>query len=135
MSKIKTLADLKKMRSSLQNEMDIRQQSENPESLVQVKVGMGTCGIVSGAKATITFFSDELRKRSIPAVVTQTGCMGYCHSEPTVEITLQGKTPIVFGNVDAKKADEIIEQYIKKGKLVDGVIPITFKTIDETDKR
>lgn len=131
MTKIKTLADLKKMRSSLQNEIDLRQQSENPESVVQVKVGMGTCGIVAGAKATITFFNEALRKRNIPAVITQTGCMGYCHSEPTVEVTLQGKEPIVFGNVDITKADEIIEQYIKKGQLVDGIIPISFKTIKE----
>lgn len=131
MTKIKTLADLKKMRSSLQNDIDLRQQSENPESAVQIKVGMGTCGIVSGAKETITFFSEALRKRNIPAVVTQTGCMGYCHSEPTVEITLQGKEPVVYGNVDTTKADEIIESYIKKGQLVDGLIPITFKTLDE----
>ncbi len=130
MTKIRTLADLKKMRSSLQDEIDLRQQSENPESLVQVKVGMGTCGIVSGAKETISFFNEALRKRNISAVVTQTGCMGYCHSEPTVEITLPGKEPVVFGNVDPKKADEIIELYIKKGKLVDGIIPITFKTIE-----
>lgn len=130
MTKIRTLADLKKMRSSLQNEINLRQQSENPESVVQVKVGMGTCGIVSGAKETISFFNEALRKRNISAVVTQTGCMGYCHSEPTVEITLPGKEPVVFGNVDTNKADEIIEQYIKKGKLVDGVIPITFKTIE-----
>ena len=131
MTKIKTLADLKKMRASLQNEIDLRQQSENPESAVQVKVGMGTCGIVSGAKETITFFSDALRKRSIPAVVTQTGCMGYCHSEPTIEVIVQGKKPVVFGNVDIHKADEIIEKYIKKGQLVDGVIPVNYKTIDD----
>lgn len=131
MTKIKTLADLKKMRSSLQNEIDLRQQSESPESVVQVKVGMGTCGIVSGAKETISFFNDALRKRSIPAVITQTGCMGYCHSEPTVEITLPGKEAVVFGNVDTEKADEIIEQYVKKGQLVDGLIPISYKTIDE----
>ena len=131
MTKIKTLADLKKMRSNLQNEIDLRQQSENPESVVQVKVGMGTCGIVAGAKETITFFNDALRKRSVSAVITQTGCMGYCHSEPTVEITLPGKDPVVFGNVSPDKADEIIEMYIKKGQLVDGLIPVAYKTINE----
>ena len=131
MTKIKTLADLKRMRSSLQNDIDLRQQSENPESVVQVKVGMGTCGIVSGAKETISFFNEALRKRSVPAVITQTGCMGYCHSEPTVEITLPGKEPVVFGNVNTEKADEIIEKYIKKGQLVDGLIPIAYKTINE----
>jgi len=131
MAKIKTLADLKRMRSELKSEIDLRQQSENPDSLVQVKVGMGTCGIVSGAKETIDFFLEELRKRNIPAIVTQTGCMGYCHSEPTVEVRLQGKEPVVFGKVNPQKADEIIEEYIKKGHLVDGVIPITFHTLED----
>ena len=62
-------------------------------------------------------------------MVTQTGCMGYCFAEPTVEITLPGNEPIVFGYVDAKKADEIIERYIKEGELVDGIIPQNYNTI------
>ena len=131
MTKIRTLADLKNMRASLQEEIDLRQHSENPESTVQIKVGMGTCGIVSGAKETITFFTEALRKRNITAVVTQTGCMGYCHAEPTVEINLPGKEPIVFGKVDVAKADDLIEIYIKKGQLVDGLIPVNYKTIKE----
>jgi NADP-reducing hydrogenase subunit HndB len=130
MTKIKTLDDLKKMRNSLQNELAVREKSENPESLVQIRVGMGTCGIASGAKDVINFFNDALRKRDIPAVVTQTGCMGYCHSEPTVEVKLQGKDSILFGKVDIERADEIIENYIKNGRLIDGVLPIIFNTID-----
>jgi len=55
--------------------------------------------------------------------------MGYCFAEPTVEITLPGKEPIVFGYVDAEKADEIIERYIKEGELVDGIIPQNYNTI------
>jgi NADP-reducing hydrogenase subunit HndB len=55
--------------------------------------------------------------------------MGYCFAEPTVEITLPGNEPIVFGYVDAKKADEIIERYIKEGELVDGIIPQNYNTI------
>ncbi len=83
----------------------------------------------SGAKEVMEFFVTELNKRSIDAVVTQTGCMGYCFAEPTVEITLPGKEPIVFGYVDVKKADEIIERYIKEGELVDGIIPQNYNTI------
>ena len=83
--------------------MNLRDKAEDPESLVQVKVAMATCGIASGAKEVMEFFVTELNKRSIDAVVTQTGCMGYCFAEPTVEITLPGKEPIVFGYVDAEK--------------------------------
>ena len=97
--------------------------------MVQVKVAMATCGIASGAKEVMEFFVTELDKRSINAVVTQTGCMGYCFAEPTVEVTLPGKEPMVFGYVDNRKADEIIERYIKEGELVDGIIPQNYNTI------
>jgi NADP-reducing hydrogenase subunit HndB len=129
MAVIKTLDDLKKRQEEMKLRVNLRDKAENPESLVQVKVAMATCGIASGAKEVMEFFVTELDKRSIDAVVTQTGCMGYCFAEPTVEITLPGNEPIVFGYVDAKKADEIIERYIKEGELVDGIIPQNYNTI------
>ena len=76
---------------------------------------------------------DELEKRSIASVVTQTGCMGYCYAEPTIEIKLPAQDPVVFGYVDLKKADEIIEKYIKNGELVDGIIPQNYETIDNNN--
>ncbi|MGB4328526.1 MAG: (2Fe-2S) ferredoxin domain-containing protein, partial [Tenuifilum sp.] len=69
-------------------------------------------------------------KRGINAVVTQTGCMGYCYAEPTIEVKLPNADPVVFGYVDTKKADEIIERYIKNGELVDGIIPVNYESID-----
>ena len=71
---------------------------------------------------------DELDKRNIGAVVTQTGCMGYCYAEPTIEVTLPGQEPVVYGYVDQSKADDIIEKYIKNGELVDGIIPQNYET-------
>ena len=129
MAVIKTLDDLKKRQEEMKARVNLRDKAEDPESLVQVKVAMATCGIASGAKEVMEFFVTELNKRSIDAVVTQTGYMGYCFAEPTVEITLPGKEPIVFGYVDVKKADEIIERYIKEGELVDGIIPQNYNTI------
>ena len=129
MDGIKTLADLKKKQEEVRSRIDLRNRAESPESIVQVKVAMATCGIASGAKEAMEYFVEELDKRSIDAVVTQTGCMGYCFAEPTVEITMPGKEPMVFGYVNARKADEIIERYIKEGELVDGIIPQNYNTI------
>ncbi|WP_298649705.1 (2Fe-2S) ferredoxin domain-containing protein [uncultured Proteiniphilum sp.] len=129
MDGIKTLADLKKKQEEVRYRMSLRDRAEDPDSLVQVKVAMATCGIASGAKEVMEFFIEELDKRKIDAVVTQTGCMGYCFAEPTVEITLPGREPMVFGYVDTRKADAIIERYIKEGELVDGIIPRNYNTI------
>ncbi len=131
MSKITSLADLRRIKEEVQSKIKLRENSDNPEQVVQVKVGMATCGIASGAREIMKYFVEELEQQAVDAVVTQTGCMGYCYAEPTVEIILPHKAPVVFGFVTKTKAEEIIDTYIKKGKLIDGIIPITFKTIDE----
>jgi NADP-reducing hydrogenase subunit HndB len=130
MSKITSLADLKRKREELTGGLDIRNKAINPENLVQVKVAMATCGIASGSKTIMEFFVEQLDRRNIAAVVTQTGCMGYCYAEPTIEVKLPGQDPFVFGFVDLKRADQIIEKYIKTGELVDGIIPVNYQTID-----
>jgi NADP-reducing hydrogenase subunit HndB len=131
MSKIKTLADLKKMKEEVRSKINLREQGDDPEGRVQVRVAMATCGIASGAKDVMEFMIDAFEKRNIDAVVTQTGCMSYCFAEPTIEVTVPGKDPVVFGYVDIKKADEIIERYIRNGELVEGIIPVNYQSIDE----
>ena len=131
MAKIKTLDDLIKIRDNVQSKIKLRENSDHPENLIQIKVGMATCGIASGAKETLKYFVEETERQAIDSVVTQTGCMGYCYAEPTVEVIIPGKKPVVFGHVNKSKAQEIIDRYINKNELVDGVIPISFKTIDE----
>lgn len=130
MTKVKSLADLKRMQEELQTRLKVRERATNPEGHVQIKVAMATCGIASGAKGVMEFLIDELDKRNIDALITQTGCMGYCYAEPTIEVTLPGKEPVVFGYVDIRKADEIIEKYIKSGEYVDGIIPVNYESID-----
>jgi NADP-reducing hydrogenase subunit HndB len=130
MTKVKSLADLRKIKDELHAKMNLREVAANPSSHVQIKVAMATCGIASGAKDVMDYMINELDKRNIEAVVTQTGCMGYCYAEPTLEVTIPGKDPIVYGYVDLKRADQIIEKYIKNGELVDGIIPVNYETID-----
>jgi NADP-reducing hydrogenase subunit HndB len=131
MGKFKSLADLKKVQEEARSKLDLRVKGDSPEGHVQIKVAMATCGIASGAKKVMDFMVDELDKRGISAVITQTGCMGYCYAEPTIEVQLPGREPVVYGFVDLKRADEIIEKYIKNGELVDGIIPVNYEKIDE----
>ena len=134
MGKVKTLDDLRKLREQMKTKTSLRDKSEKPETLVQIKVAMATCCIASGSRETMNYIAEELDKRNIEAIVTQTGCMGYCYAEPTVEVTMPGKEPIIFGYVNEKKADEIIEKYIKDGELVEGIIPVNYKNIEDTNK-
>ena len=130
MNKIKTLDDLKQLREGMQAKIKLRENGIQAESIVRIKVAMSTCGIASGAKEIMNYLMDELERQGIEAVVTQTGCMGYCYAEPTIEVTVPGKEPIVFGYVDKFKATEIIEKYIIHNELVDGILPVNYRTID-----
>ena len=131
MNKITSLADLKRIKDQVHSKVKMRENSDAADTLVQIKVGMATCGIASGAKEIMTYFIEETEHQAIDAVVTQSGCMGYCYAEPTVEVILPGKEPVVFGFVSKVKAQEIIDKYIIKGEMVDGFIPVSYKTIDE----
>jgi len=125
-----SLAYLKKRRDELKTGLDLQSKAIDTKNQVKVKVAMATCGIASGAKAVMEFFTEQLQRRNIEAVVTQTGCMGYCYAEPTIEVKLPGQDPVVFGFVDLKRADQVIEKYIKTGELIDGIIPVNYETID-----
>ncbi|MEN6618925.1 MAG: (2Fe-2S) ferredoxin domain-containing protein [Rikenellaceae bacterium] len=131
MNKIKSLDDLRKMKQNLEHGMNIREKSNSPESLVQIRVAMATCGIASGARAVMNTLIEKIEKDKIPAVVTQGGCMGYCYAEPTVEVKVPGKDPVVFGYVDSKVAVDIIDKYILQGELLEGIIPVNYQTIND----
>lgn len=131
MTKIKSLADLRKLKDEVQSKIKLREKGDNPENLIQIKVSMATCGIASGAKETMSYMVEELDHQGIDAIVTQTGCMGYCYAEPTIEVLIPGKDPVVYGFVDKIKAQEIIEKHIKLNELVDGIIPQNYKTIED----
>ncbi|MCK9254659.1 MAG: (2Fe-2S) ferredoxin domain-containing protein [Bacteroidales bacterium] len=130
MNKIKNLADLRKMKDDLHNKITLREKSDSPEAIIQIKVGMATSGIASGAKEVMSYLIEELEKRNVDALVLQVGDMGYCYAEPTIEVTRPGEDPVVFGYVDIAKADEIIEKYIKNGEMVEGILPANYQSID-----
>ena len=122
METIKSPADLKKSKTNILARMHGKEK-------IRIRVHMGTSGLASGAKEILDFLTLELEKRNIDADVIRTGDLGYCFAEPTIEVKLQGREPIIFGNVDKLKADEIIEKYIKNGEYVDGILPVNYRTI------
>lgn len=116
-----TLEQLKKLREEKKGDM-ARREVEGKE--IQVIVGMGTCGIAAGAKAAfdaIVKTVDE-NKLGSSVIIRQTGCMGLCHVEPTVEVVMPGMPVTIYGKVDAKVAAEIVRKHIVEKTLVDNHI-------------
>jgi NADP-reducing hydrogenase subunit HndB len=121
MVQIKSLSDLQALKKSAHERMDTRIKGKR-DDLAQVKVAMATCGIAAGAKSVFDYMLKQADEKGLEIILTQSDCMRHCNAEPTIEVTLPGKEPVVFGNVDNAKADEILDKYIAKGELVDGVI-------------
>ena len=108
MTVLNTIEDLKKIKENYQK-------SENEKTLI--KISMATCGITAGADTLYDFFKEELEREGDESIkLVSTGCMGLCHSEPTIEVTIPGQQPEIFGNVDLTKAEKILKD-IKYKKI------------------
>ncbi len=116
-----SLEELRKLRDTKKDDLRKRE-VEGKE--IQVIVGMGTCGIAAGAKETLDAFLESLDTEKLvdKVVVRQTGCMGLCHSEPTVEVVVPGMPTVIYGKVDAKTAKEIVKKHIIGKELLDNSI-------------
>lgn len=132
MPKIMSLDELQLLRDQVKNKVELREKGDKAEQMIVVRVAMATCGIAAGAREIMNYFSDEVSSRGLGNVmITQSGCMGYCYAEPTVEITKPGEAPIVYGNVTKERAKEIIETHIIGGELIEGMIPISHQFLEE----
>lgn len=116
-----TLDDLRKLRSQVQSDLK-RRDSEG--KTIQIIVGMGTCGIASGAKIILDKFITLLNEKGISenAIIRQTGCMGHCENEPTVEVIVPDMPKVVYGNVKESTVEKIVNEHIINKKPVEDLI-------------
>ncbi|MBP7264831.1 MAG: (2Fe-2S) ferredoxin domain-containing protein [Spirochaetia bacterium] len=113
-----TLDQLRKLREEKKGDMARR---ETEGKTIQIIVGMGTCGIAAGAKAAFDAIVKTVDESGLTSqvVIRQTGCMGLCHVEPTVEVVMPGMPTTIYGRVDADVAAEIVKKHIVGKTLVD----------------
>lgn len=116
-----TLDELRKLRDNTRSDIT-RREVEGKE--MQVIVGMGTCGIAAGGKATLSAFLTTLDENKLAdsVIIRQTGCMGLCHSEPTAEVLVPGMPAVIYGNVNEQVAKEIVSKHIIGRQLLDNHI-------------
>ena len=111
-----TLEELRKLREEQKKSLS-RRSTDNKD--IQVIIGMGTCGIPAAAKETLDTFIEALDEQNLSNVkVTQTGCMGLCYVEPTVEVIMPDMPDIIYGKVDPEIARKIIRKHILNKTMV-----------------
>ena len=113
---MKSLEELKAIREKMQGQIGIRNESSNQTRII---VGMATCGIASGARPVLTALSDAVQTKGLTNVsVIQTGCIGLCQYEPIVEVLEPGKDKVTYVKMTPEKANEIIDQHLIRGQVV-----------------
>ncbi len=76
-------------------------------------VGAGTCGLGAGAQQTLDAVRKYLDTHEIKADVVKVGCIGLCSAEPMVDIQLPGRTRLVFTQVTAELAPQLLEAVLR----------------------
>lgn len=112
---MKSLEELKRIKEQTLKNMDLRRAKDRGK----VVVAMGTCGIAAGAKDALMAVIEELEKADIHDVqVVQSGCMGLCDREPTVEVSMKGQPSVIYGDVNEANARRIVREHIQGGQVV-----------------
>jgi len=110
MSKINSHADLKALQAKYRGNVMMRLLTdESFDDRVEVNVGIGECGLKSGARDVLNTFFSEVNKAGLDKVsVIAVDCNEGCTSGTVVEIIKPGKAPVKYTGVDCGRAKEIV---------------------------
>jgi len=116
-----TREELHALRAQKKKEFEARTQEGKD---IEIIVGMGTCGIAAGAKQTFDAIVASLEKHNLANKVTvrQTGCMGLCYVEPTVEVIMPDMPRVIYGKMTSDIAEDLVEKHLIKHSLLDNHI-------------
>ena len=107
---MKSLEELKALKEKAKENIGIRHEKENA---VRVLVGMATCGIAAGARPILSALVAEAGKEKLEdVIVSQTGCIGICQHEPTVEIIDADGTRTTYVKMTAEKAIMVLHSHV-----------------------
>ena len=114
---MKSLAELQAIKEKMKDKVVLREGTND----TRIVVGMATCGIAAGARPVLNAFVEAINEAALVDTVTvsQTGCIGICQYEPVVEIFQPGKEKVTYVKMTAEKAQKVVEEHIKGGKVVE----------------
>ncbi len=114
---MKSLAELAEIRERMKDKIVLREGNNE----TRIVVGMATCGIAAGARPVLNAFVEGISAAGLgdTVSVSQTGCIGICQYEPVVEVFQAGKEKVTYVKMTAEKAEKVIKEHIKGGKVVE----------------
>lgn len=114
---MKSLAELAAIREKMREKVLLREGTND----TRIVVGMATCGIAAGARPVLNAFVEGVAREGLEedVTVTQTGCIGICQYEPVVEVFQSGKEKVTYVKMTPEKAEKVLKEHIKGGKVVE----------------
>ncbi len=112
---MKSLQELAALRDKMKQTVNTREASEDSTRVV---VGMATCGIAAGVRPVLNEFTKLVAEAQLPAIVTQTGCIGICQYEPVVEVYETGKEKVTYVKMTQEKVKRIVDEHLNQGQPV-----------------
>ncbi len=85
---------------------------------MEIKVGLGTCGISAGGDLVYKALKKTVREKNLDIPVKETGCMGMCYEEVLVEVVNE-KESFLYAKVTADRVERIVDQHIVNKRPVE----------------
>ena len=80
---------------------------------LEVRVGLGSCGIANGARPVWDVLHDGARQAGDLELVKAVGCGGNCHREPLVEVVRPDGQRLVYTHVTPEMASAILKRHVR----------------------
>ncbi len=94
-------------------------------------IGMGTCGLASGANKVRKAIEEELNKLEIEVTIVPTGCIGYCAKEVLVDIKLPNRDRISYCEIIPKNVPALLKKTLIDKQIFIEKLLATFGETDE----
>lgn len=122
---MKTVDELNAIKNEYKNSIAVRTNDYD----IRVVVGMGNSGLVAGARDIMKILVEEIDKEGLSGkvIVAQEARVSRPDYNPVVCIVENHINTVTYINITAEKAQRIVKEHIKGGKVVEEyVLPDEF---------
>jgi NADH-quinone oxidoreductase subunit F len=86
--------------------------------MLEVLVGLGSCGLAAGGLKVYERFSELLEADRTKAVLKKTGCIGMCYREVLVEVRDEDGRSTLYFDVSPDKVARIVREHLGQGRAI-----------------
>lgn len=81
----------------------------------RIFIGMGTCGLATGAESVLTAVHEGFDKLKIQVPIIRTGCIGMCSQEVLLDVETPGRARVTYRQVKPEMVEQILQKHVVEG--------------------